>query len=64
MGASAAGRPADRRAPSRGPAQALADILPYAHVECFTPLGQPPNPGLRNIAAWRERVGARPSAKA
>ena len=42
----------------------LADILLYANIECFIPLGQPLDPGLKNIAAWRERVGARPSAKA
>ena len=42
----------------------LADILLYAWIECFEPLGQPIDPGLRNIAAWRERVGGRPSARA
>ena len=42
----------------------LADILLYANIECFVPLGQPLDPDLKNIAAWRERVGERPSAKA
>ena len=42
----------------------LADILLYANIECFVPLGQPLDPELKNIAAWRARVGERPSAKA
>ena len=42
----------------------FADILLYAWIECFEPLGQPIDPGLGNIAAWRARVAERPSAKA
>ena len=42
----------------------LADILLYANLETFVPFGQPLDPELKNIAAWRERVGERSSAKA
>ena len=42
----------------------LADILLYSFVEFGAMVGQPPDPALTNLAAWRERVAARPSAAA
>jgi glutathione S-transferase len=42
----------------------LADILLFAFVDFFKDYGQPLDPGLANIAAWYERVKARPSARA
>jgi len=42
----------------------LADILLYSNLKTFVPFGQPLDPELKNIAAWRERVGERPSAEA
>jgi glutathione S-transferase len=42
----------------------LADILLYSFVEFGAMVGQPPDPALTNLAAWLERVAARPSAAA
>ncbi len=42
----------------------LADILLYCFLEFGGAVGQPINPEYKNIAAWFERVKARPSAKA
>ena len=42
----------------------LADILLYSFVEFGAMVGQPPDPVLTNLAAWRDRVAARPSAAA
>ena len=42
----------------------LADIMLFGFVEFFAKVGQPLDPALANIAAWRERVKARPSAAA
>ena len=40
----------------------LADILLYSFVEFGAMVGQPLDPALTNLAAWRDRVAARPSA--
>ncbi|MEQ8309975.1 MAG: glutathione S-transferase family protein [Sphingopyxis sp.] len=40
----------------------LADILLYSFVEFGAMVGQPPDPALTNLAAWRDRVAARPAA--
>ncbi|HUZ14219.1 MAG TPA: glutathione S-transferase family protein [Caulobacteraceae bacterium] len=42
----------------------LADVLLYCFVEFGAQVGQPLDAANRNLAAWRERVGARPSAAA
>jgi len=42
----------------------LADILLFAFVEFGASVGQPLDPSLKNLAAWRERVAARPSIEA
>ncbi len=42
----------------------LADVLLYAFVEFGATVGQPLDPALKNLAAWRERVAARPSVEA
>jgi glutathione S-transferase len=42
----------------------LADILLYAFIEFGASVGQKPDPALTNIAAWFERMKARPSATA
>jgi glutathione S-transferase len=42
----------------------LADILLYAFLEFGAAVGQKPDPALTNIAAWFERMKARPSATA
>ena len=42
----------------------LADILLYVFVEFGAAVGQPPDASLANLAAWRDRVAARPSAAA
>jgi glutathione S-transferase len=42
----------------------LADILLYSFVEFGTMVGQPLDPALANLAAWRDRVAARSSATA
>ncbi|HMO73866.1 MAG TPA: glutathione S-transferase family protein [Sphingopyxis sp.] len=42
----------------------LADILLYSFVEFGAMVGQPPDPSLTNVAAWRGRVAERPSAAA
>lgn len=42
----------------------LADILLFAFVEFGAMVGQPLAPSLGNLAAWRDRVAARPSAAA
>ena len=42
----------------------LADIHLYCFLEFGAQVGQPLNPDNKNIAAWFERVKARPSSKA
>lgn len=42
----------------------LADILLFSFVEFGAMVGQPPDPALANLNAWRDRVAARPSAAA
>ena len=42
----------------------LADMLLYCFLKFGAQVGQPLNPEFRNIAAWYERTGARPSAAA
>ena len=42
----------------------LADILLYCFLATFDQMGQPLNRDNRNIAAWFDRMAARPSAKA
>ena len=42
----------------------LADILLYAFLDFGASVGQPLNTGNKNIAAWFERMKARPSAVA
>ena len=42
----------------------LADILLFGFLEFGNAVGQPVNPENKNVAAWFERVKARPSAKA
>ena len=42
----------------------MADILLYSFVEFGAMVGQPLDPALTNLAAWRGRVAARPSAAA
>lgn len=40
----------------------LADVLLFVFLEFGKSVGQPINPEFKNIAAWHERVKARPSA--
>jgi len=42
----------------------MADILLYVFLTFFAKVGQPIDPALKNINAWAERVGARPSVSA
>ena len=42
----------------------LADVLLYSFVEFGAMVGQPPDPSLTHIAAWRDRVAERPGAAA
>ena len=42
----------------------LADIVLYAFLDFGAGVGQSPDPALKNLAAWLERVGARASAEA
>lgn len=42
----------------------LADILLFCFLEFASTVGQKTNPDLKTIAAWRERMAARPSAAA
>lgn len=42
----------------------LADVLLYCFVTFFARVGQPIDPKLKNITAWVERVGQRPSVAA
>jgi glutathione S-transferase len=42
----------------------LADIVLYAFLEFGAGVGQPLDPSLLNLAAWFEKLKARPSAKA
>lgn len=42
----------------------LADIMLYGFVATFDQMGQPLNRDNRNIAAWFDRMAARPSVKA
>jgi glutathione S-transferase len=47
-----------------GDKMTLADILLFAFLDFGTAVGQPLNPANKNIAAWFERMKARPSAAA
>jgi glutathione S-transferase len=47
-----------------GPRFTLADILLFCTMDFAATVGQPLNPANANIAAWFERVKARPSAAA
>jgi len=42
----------------------LADVLLYGFVDFGATVGQPIDPALKNLNAWRDRVAARPSAAA
>jgi glutathione S-transferase len=42
----------------------LADVALYSLLDFFAFVGQPLDPALKNVSAWFERVGARPSADA
>ncbi len=42
----------------------LADVLLFAFLEFGATVGQPLDPALENLNAWRERVAARPSIEA
>ena len=42
----------------------LADIMLYGFVATFDQMGQPLNRDNRNVAAWIDRMAARPSVKA
>lgn len=42
----------------------LADIMLYGFVATFDQMGQPLNRDNRNVAAWFDRMAARPSVKA
>ena len=42
----------------------LADILLFVFLEFGAQVGQPLDPANKNLAAWKDRVGARPSAAA
>ncbi len=42
----------------------LADVLLFAFVEFGATVGQPLDPALKNLNAWRERMAARPSVEA
>ncbi len=42
----------------------MADILLFAFVDFMKGVGQPLDPANKNIAAWFERMKARPSAAA
>lgn len=42
----------------------VADIILYAAIEFGGSVGQPIDPSLKNIVAWRDRVGSRPGARA
>ncbi len=42
----------------------LADVLLYGFVDFGATVGQPLDPALKNLNAWRDRVAARPSAAA
>jgi glutathione S-transferase len=47
-----------------GARMSMADVLLFCFVDFFAGAGQPLDPGLKNIAAWYERMKARPSAAA
>jgi glutathione S-transferase len=42
----------------------LADVLLFSFLEFGAQVGQPLDAGNKNLAAWKDRVGARPSAAA
>jgi glutathione S-transferase len=42
----------------------VADILLFCFLDFFKGVGQPIDPGLKNVNAWYERVKSRPSAVA
>jgi glutathione S-transferase len=42
----------------------LADVLLYAFLDFGAGVGQPLDPANKNLAAWKDRVGARPSVAA
>ncbi len=47
-----------------GDALSLADITLYAFLDFGTGVGQAIDPGLKNVAAWFERLNSRPAAEA
>jgi len=47
-----------------GPRFTMADILLYAFLDFAQGVGQPLDAAKRNVKAWFDRVGARPSAEA
>ena len=58
------GQMADGREFLCGKRFTLADILLHCFVTFFAKVGQPIDPSNKHIAAWIERVGARPSMNA
>ena len=58
------GQMADGREFLCGKRFTLADILLYCFVTFFAKVGQPVDPANKNVGAWLERVGARPSMNA
>jgi len=40
----------------------IADVILYCALDFGASVGQPLDPSLKNVAAWRDRVAARPSA--
>jgi len=42
----------------------IADVILFVALDFGSTVGQPPDPGLKRIAAWYELVGARPSSSA
>jgi glutathione S-transferase len=42
----------------------MADIILFCALDFGASVGQPLDPALRNVVAWKERVAARPSAAA
>ncbi len=40
----------------------VADIILFCATDFGASVGQPIDPALKNVAAWKQRVGARPSA--
>ena len=47
-----------------GPRFTIADIMLYVAVDFGGTVGQPLDPGLKNLQAWKARIADRPSAEA